>query len=232
MRVEDRRRTAFSASSGAPCGAAPTSMLRVTCTGPAGVSTGYDLGDLVGARTHEHGHPLVTPVAGQEIGHGSPCPHSAHLLSPELPAPLGPLSTPQRGRGTDLWPPSEINVTPPVDDHGVSTQLRLVDTTDLTVRPDGAPQRAQKRAQKPAQEPAQKPAQKRTPMRGRVTPRGGARGGSAKRSVRWAGDLRLDDRTRTVGRAGIAAAREALERVAAEQDRARSEREGRGQKAS
>ena len=220
MRVEDRRRTAFSASSGAPCGAAPTSMLRVTCTGPAGVSTGYDLGDLVGARTHEHGHPLVTPVAGQEIGHGSPCPHSAHLPSPELPAPLGPLSTPRRGRCRDLWPPSEINVTPPVDDHGVSTQLRLVDTTDLTDRPAGSAQRGQKRTPKRARKPA--------PMRARVTPRGG----SATRSVRWAGDLRLDDRTRTVGRAGIAAAREALERVATEQDRARSEREGRGQKAS
>jgi len=110
----------------------------------------------------------------------------------------------------------------------VSTQLRLVDTTDLTDRPAGSPERAQKRTPERAQKPARKPAQ----MRGRVSPRGGARGGSATRSVRWAGDLRLDDRTRTVGRAGIAAAREALGRVAAEQDRARSEREGRGQKAS
>ncbi|MFN8026185.1 MAG: hypothetical protein U0W40_07475 [Acidimicrobiia bacterium] len=56
--------------------------------------------------------------------------------------------------------------------------------------------------------------------------------GRAARAVRWPGDLHLDARTRKVGRAGVAAAREALERVAAEQERARSEREGRSQKAS
>jgi hypothetical protein len=117
----------------------------------------------------------------------------------------------------------------------VSTQLRLVDTNDLTDRPAGSP--SGKAASGPRRAPsgsagAPKRAPKRAQIRARVTPRGGARGGNAKRTVRWTGDLRLDDRTRSVGRAGIAAAREALERVAAEQARARSEQEGRGQKAS
>jgi hypothetical protein len=121
----------------------------------------------------------------------------------------------------------------------VSTQLRLVDTNDITDRPAGSP--SGKAASSPRRAPsgstgtpkrAPKRVQKRAPIRAQVTRRGGARGGNTKRTVRWTGDLRLDDRTRTVGRAGIAAAREALERVAAEQARARSEQEGRSQKAS
>jgi hypothetical protein len=115
----------------------------------------------------------------------------------------------------------------------VSTQLRLVDTTDLADQPTSG-----KAASKAASGPRRAPAGSAgAPLRARVS-KGGARdarsgrAGGAKRAAHWAGDLRLDDRTRTVGRAGVAAAREALERVAAEQERARSEREGRGQRAS
>jgi hypothetical protein len=92
----------------------------------------------------------------------------------------------------------------------VTTQLRLVDTTQLESTP-AAPRRA--RVVKPG-----------------TRARNQAR--SQAKAVRWPGELHLDARTRKVGRAGVAAAREALERVAIEQERARSEREGRSQKAS
>lgn len=95
----------------------------------------------------------------------------------------------------------------------MTTQLRLVDTTEMDTR-SPAPPRAR---------------------RARVVKAGGSAASSARRharAARWPGELHLDARTRKVGRAGVAAAREALERVAAEQERARAEREGRGQRAS
>lgn len=99
----------------------------------------------------------------------------------------------------------------------MTTQLRLLDTPETT------------------------PAPRRARASARVNPQGAGRAGrggsarstgSARRAARWAGELHLDARTRKVGRSGVAAAREALERVAAEQERSRSEREGRSQRAS
>jgi hypothetical protein len=90
----------------------------------------------------------------------------------------------------------------------VTTQLRLLDTPETT------------------------PAPRRARATARITKQGARSTGGARRAARWAGELHLDARTRKVGRSGVAAAREALERVAAEQERARSEHEGRSQKAS
>ena len=96
----------------------------------------------------------------------------------------------------------------------MTTQLRLLDTPETT------------------------PAPRRARATARVTKQGAARAssartaGTARRAARWSGELHLDARTRKVVRTGVAAAREALERVAAEQERARSEREGRSQRAS
>jgi hypothetical protein len=75
----------------------------------------------------------------------------------------------------------------------VSTQLRLVDTPDT--RPTAAT------------------TTRRAASRGRTSPKrttvaGARRGG--RRTVNW-GDWRLDARTRSVGRAGVARARRALE---------------------
>ena len=99
----------------------------------------------------------------------------------------------------------------------MTTQLRLLDPPETT----------------PAPRRARAAARATTQASGRVARAGSARStGSARRAARWAGELHLDARTRTVGRSGVAAAREALERVAAEQERARSERDGRSQRAS
>jgi hypothetical protein len=111
----------------------------------------------------------------------------------------------------------------------VTTQLRLVDTIESPAPPNGtttskaAPKTAGKTAGKAPGKAAGK-----APVKGRIAPAGRA----SRRAVRWPGELKLDARTRKVGRAGVAAAREALERVAAEQERARSERAGRSQRAS
>jgi hypothetical protein len=81
----------------------------------------------------------------------------------------------------------------------MATQLRLVDPPPATVRP--RPSRARTSSS--------------TPARGaRGAARLGARTvkGSARRAAQW-GEWRLDDRTRQVGRAGIAAARAALEQA-------------------
>jgi hypothetical protein len=106
----------------------------------------------------------------------------------------------------------------------VTTQLRLVDTAQLESAPAAA--RAPRRARAVKATTARKGAPK--------VARTGTRTGTSRsaRAVRWPGELHLDARTRRVGRAGVAAAREALERVAAEQERARAEREGRSQRAS
>ncbi len=102
----------------------------------------------------------------------------------------------------------------------MTTQLRLLDPPETTP----APRRARATARVTTQ------ASGRT---GRAGSAGSTRStGSARRAARWAGELHLDARTRKVGRSGVAAAREALERVAAEQERARAERDGRSQRAS
>ena len=91
-----------------------------------------------------------------------------------------------------------ITVTPPGDTPRVSTQLHLVDP------PESETTKSRRRAT------TVRAAPKRT---GRPTP---ARGGG-RRAVNW-GDWRLDARTRSVGRAGVARARRALEdAVAAEE---------------
>ena len=106
----------------------------------------------------------------------------------------------------------EISVTPPDDDQLVTTQLRLVDPPEGPAVPAS---RAAKRSRSAA------PRQTGTRTSGpRV---------ASRRAVRW-GDWQLDARTRTVGRQGVAAAREALERVAAEQERARAGREAGSQR--
>ncbi len=99
----------------------------------------------------------------------------------------------------------------------MTTQLRLLDPPETT----------------PAPRRARATARVTTQASGRAGRAGSARStGSARRAARWPGELHLDARTRKVGRSGVAAAREALERVAAEQERARAERDGRSQRAS
>jgi hypothetical protein len=66
----------------------------------------------------------------------------------------------------------------------MSTQLRLITKTEAPRA--GSPER---------------------PLRGRTTSK---RRPSDRRAVHWQGQWRLDDRTREVGRAGVASAREAL----------------------
>ncbi len=88
----------------------------------------------------------------------------------------------------------------------MTTQLRLVDTPETPPAPAS-------RAGKPSRPAAARPSGTRT-----SGPRSVGR-----RAVRW-GDWQLDAGTRRVGRQGVAAAREALERAAAEQERARAGR--------
>ena len=77
----------------------------------------------------------------------------------------------------------------------MATQLRLVDPP-------------------PAARPARRArAAATTPARARVTGTPRRRSGRARRGASW-GEWELDARTRSIGRAGIAAAREALERAA------------------
>jgi hypothetical protein len=86
----------------------------------------------------------------------------------------------------------------------VSTQLRLVETLPPAPRTGKVPRAGtQTRAQ---------PTRKQT---GNKQPRKATRTvGASRRAVQW-GDWHLDTRTRTVGRAGVAAARRALEEAAA-----------------
>jgi hypothetical protein len=93
-----------------------------------------------------------------------------------------------------------ITVTPPGDTPRVSTQLRLVDTPDP--RPTAAT--TTRRAARTG---------RTSPKRTTVAP---ARR-SGRRAVNW-GDWRLDARTRSVGRAGVARARRALEDAVAAED--------------
>src|SRR5882724_2632302 len=82
-----------------------------------------------------------------------------------------------------------ISVVPPGDTHDMSTQLRLVE----------APTAARKGR-----------AKNRAPVRATRAPTGAGR-----RAAHW-GDWDLDARTRRVGRAGVAAARQALETTRSE----------------
>lgn len=77
----------------------------------------------------------------------------------------------------------------------VSTQLRLISRTDV---PADRPTRTRTGAATDA--PAR-------PLRGRANT---SRRPAARRAVHWEGRWRLDERTREVGRAGIASARAAL----------------------
>lgn len=79
-----------------------------------------------------------------------------------------------------------MTVTPPGDDHGMSTQLRLVEAPkDKTAPARGAPKR----------------------RRARTVP------AARSRQVRWGADWRLDATARQVGRQGVAQARAALARA-------------------
>jgi len=89
----------------------------------------------------------------------------------------------------------------------VSTQLRLVEP------PAPAPRtRAAARRQPPADQSGR---------RARAATLTGARRTRPARPVRW-GDWHLDARTRSVGRAGVAAARRALEEAAASEELSRA----------
>jgi len=77
----------------------------------------------------------------------------------------------------------------------VSTQLRLISRTDVP---------ADRRA------PTDAPTARARPLRGRANT---SRHPAARRAVHWQGRWRLDERTREVGRAGIASARAALAAV-------------------
>ena len=100
------------------------------------------------------------------------------------------------------------NCHTPADNDGVSIQLRLVESpTREAVRrhPDAGAKGAAKGAAKPTRTTRGKVTGR--PVRGRTVAAG--RG----RAVHWA-DWHLDARTRRVGRAGVAAARAALEQAA------------------
>jgi hypothetical protein len=86
----------------------------------------------------------------------------------------------------------------------VSTQLRLVDPPEPRTRPTKAGAKGTTNASSPTS--AKAPNRPRRATSGRVR----SASGSARRAASW-GDWRLDAGTRRVGRAGVAAAREALE---------------------
>ncbi|MET0275562.1 MAG: hypothetical protein ABW211_01815 [Acidimicrobiia bacterium] len=94
----------------------------------------------------------------------------------------------------------------------MTTQLRLVDPPPPVARP-AKTTRATKRAT--AAEPANAASTRTT--RARVAPSGRQRTTSGRRAVRW-GEWQLDDSTRRIGREGVAAAREALERAVTHDD--------------
>jgi hypothetical protein len=91
----------------------------------------------------------------------------------------------------------------------MATQLRLVDPLTLETNPVPARTRSGKQSGKQGT----RRASTRT-TRAQLTKGRRPSTTSTRRAVRW-GEWQLDDRTRSVGRAGVAAAREALERAAA-----------------
>jgi hypothetical protein len=82
----------------------------------------------------------------------------------------------------------------------MATQLRLVD-------PPAATPRTSRRASSRADAPT------RTARVSAPGKKGSGRKGSGRRAVHW-GEWQLDTRTRTIGRAGVAAARAALQQAA------------------
>jgi hypothetical protein len=86
----------------------------------------------------------------------------------------------------------------------VSTQLRLVETLPPAPRTGNEPRAAKQARNKQA----------RNKQPGNKTRNATRTVGPSRRAVQW-GDWHLDARTRTVGRAGVAAARRALEEAAA-----------------
>jgi len=97
-------------------------------------------------------------------------------------------------------------------------QLRLVDDPETTPGPDAPKRRAGPRRSRSSSATPRSSGLTAGRTAGRTSGRS-----SGRRAARW-GEWQLDSRTRSVGRAGVAAAREALERVAAEQERARAVR--------
>jgi hypothetical protein len=91
----------------------------------------------------------------------------------------------------------------------VSTQLRLVETLPPAPRTGKVPRAGTQTRAKPTRK------QTGNKQTGNKQPRKATRTvGASRRAVQW-GDWHLDTRTRTVGRAGVAAARRALEEAAA-----------------
>jgi hypothetical protein len=86
----------------------------------------------------------------------------------------------------------------------VSTQLRLVETLPPAPRTGNEP--------RPGTQTRNKPTRKQTANK--QSRKATRTVGPSRRAVQW-GDWHLDARTRTVGRAGVAAARQALEEAAA-----------------
>jgi hypothetical protein len=94
----------------------------------------------------------------------------------------------------------------------VSTQLRLVEPPEPTSAAGsggGRPSAARRRAGPPSS--------------------GRSARGTGRRPAHW-GEWHLDTRTRRVGRAGVAAARAALEQAAAEQQQERASQDGHGRR--
>ena len=222
--------------SGAGSGASSASAAASGTAAPAGTGTGAATGTSSGAppargeRRMGTGRPRIDPHLPAPP---SPAPPSPAQPCP-APAPCPPwraahahvVNRPDLHKSVGQSGGSEINVTPPGDDPGVTTQLRLLDPPETTP----APRRARTTARVTKQGQITKQGRVTATKSGRAS--GAGKVATARRAAHWAGELHLDARTRKVGRTGVAAAREALERVAAEQERARSEREGRSQRAS
>lgn len=90
----------------------------------------------------------------------------------------------------------------------MSTQLRLI-TKPGAAKSAPAKARAAKSPNSSSPTPR--------PLRARRAP-----ANRARRSVHWQGQWRLDDQTRTIGKAGVASAREALARAHPDEYRAAS----------
>jgi hypothetical protein len=101
-----------------------------------------------------------------------------------------------------------ISVTPRGDTPDMATQLRLVDPPPASEPTPRAPSRTAAPSRRQARATTRKPGRKTTATVGSA--RRPARG---RRAVSW-GEWELDARTRSIGRAGVAAARDALERAA------------------
>ena len=99
----------------------------------------------------------------------------------------------------------------------MSTQLRLVDPPEPRTRPTKAVAKGATSASSPTTAKGSNRPRRATARATTGRVRSGS--GSARRAASW-GDWRLDAGTRRVGRAGVAAAREALEAVLEQELRA------------